>query len=109
MEKREILALLEEWQSARNTVQDDYIYRSDADHADRMGLPTLASICYLLDEISRVGETSETAEIEYRLRRCMRVAVGEGSERLRIHLDDPSIALPGLAEIPARLLERKEG
>lgn len=72
-----IQALSKEWIAERNAASEDEIYAVDADHADRMGLPTLAALCLLLQRVSEANPYLSRHEVEALLRALLSVAVGE--------------------------------
>lgn len=98
---------LRAWQHAHNTIPEASIYRSDAEYAAACGLPTMAALCALLDRVQSARGPMTPREIESELRTVLSVAVGEGTVRLRIVLDDEAIdGVPGVPTLPAILLER---
>lgn len=110
MSTRTLTDRLSAWQHARATVAEDQIYQSDADadYAQACGLPTLAALCALLARLADARGPIGAREIEAEIRAVLAVAVGEGTARLRLLLDDPRHdGIPGVPAIPAILLERE--
>ena len=106
---RGIRQKLREWYQERNITPEATIYLTDGHHAEELGLPTLASLNYLLHQISQAKEYISRLEIETMLRTTLHIATGEATERIRIALDDPrEDGAPGIPEIPALLLERND-
>ena len=106
---RGIRQKLREWCSKRNECPDGGIYLLDAHYAEQLGLPTLASLNYVLDRVSRANAWLSRREVEDDLRKTLQTATGEATERIRIALDDPSEdGVPGIPEIPQLLLERHQ-
>ena len=106
---RGIRQKLREWCTKRNECPDGGLYLLDAYHAEQLGLPTLASLNYMLDRVSRANAWLSRREMEDELRKALKTATGEATERIRIVLDDPSEdGAPGIPEIPALLLERND-
>lgn len=102
-----IIDRLRAWQHAHNTLPEEQIYRSDAVHAEQIGLPTIAVLCRVLDRVAQAQGPLSPREVESELRRVLTVAVGEGTERVRLVLGDALIdGVPGVPMLPAVLLER---
>ncbi len=99
--------LLSDWITVRNSCPEERIYRTDAEYAEELGLPTLAAICDVLDRLTKARGRIDPKEIESVLRPVLSLARGEARERLRIAYNNDSIEIPGVPTIPRVLLERE--
>jgi hypothetical protein len=100
--------LLNEWITWRNDCPEEEIYSADAMFADKLGLPTLAALCSVLDQITKASDRIDPKEAEAILHPVLSIALGEARERLRLAYNDESLDIPGIPTIPSVLLERRD-
>ena len=98
---------LEAWRQERNECAEAEIWRTDARHAEALGLPALASLLAFCDAVERARRPIKPAEIMAMLGPVAQIARGEATERIRLMTGNPSHeGVPGVGAIPHRLLER---
>jgi len=102
----QIPALLAAWAAERNTCAEQELYRTDARHAEALGLPVLASLCALYDVVEGARGPITPAELRAWLVPLLQIARGEAMGRVRNFTANCGLEVPGLVTVPARILER---
>jgi len=98
--------LLAAWTEERNTCSEQELYRTDARHAEALGLPVLASLCAVYDVVERAHGTITPGELQTWLVPILQISRGEATARIQHLTASLGLEVPGLVTIPARILER---
>jgi hypothetical protein len=99
MTNETIEILLERWAHARNTEPSARLRTTEATHAGRCGLPTLAALLHLMERLEQ--SRSHISALEMLAELAPLVALARGEAQVRLRERGVQHEIPGIVALPS--------